>query len=230
MYKKIFAIAVPVLFLLSVLLIAQAARPDDKPPYIEKIIFIHYEKKAKPGGGGTTSSCSYKLLSGGIRWKTFPVPYEVNPEGSGVAAENVTNAAFLSSEAWDARVTPDLFDAPALTAAQAADLDGKNTVVWSSLDPGIIAVTSLWYNTVTKTIVEFDITLSTNYGWVTDGNADKMDVQNIATHEIGHGAGLGDLYATKDAEQTMYGYSSLEETKKQTLECGDIKGVIKLYG
>lgn len=68
------------------------------------------------------------------------------------------------------------------------------------------------------------------YGWATDGSADKMDAQNIATHEIGHGAGLGDLYANKDAEQTMYGYSSLGETKKQTLECGDIKGITKLYG
>ena len=175
MYKKI-AIAVPVLFLLSALLLAQAARPDDKPPYIEKITFIHYEKKAKPGGGGAADSCSYKLLSGGIRWRTFPVYYKVNPDSSGVAAENVMNAVSLSSEAWDAQVAPDLFYTPVQTGGEALDLDGKNTVVWGSLDPGIIAVTSLWYNTVTKTIVEFDITLNTYYPWATDGSAEKMDL------------------------------------------------------
>lgn len=229
MYKKIFAIVVPVLFLLSVLLIAQAARPDDKPPYIEKITFIHYEKKAKSGGGGATDSCSYRLLSGGIKWRTFPVPYETNPAGSNLDPELVRSTLNSGSETWDAQVTPDLFDAPVLTTAQAADLDGSNTVVWDILDSGIIAVTSLWYNTVTKTIVEFDIRFNTYYTWNTTGASDAMDLQNIATHEFGHN-GLGDLYANKDAEQTMYGYSSLGETKKQTLECGDIKGITKLYG
>ena len=27
--------------------------------------------------------------------------------------------------------------------------------------------------------------------WATDGSTDKLDVQNVATHEIGHYSGLG---------------------------------------
>jgi len=57
-----------------------------------------------------------------------------------------------------------------------------------------------------------------------------MDLQNIATHELGHGVGLGDLYITACSEETMYGYSNYGETKKRTLNAGDIMGIQKLYG
>ncbi len=57
-----------------------------------------------------------------------------------------------------------------------------------------------------------------------------MDVQNIATHELGHGFGLADLYKEAQSEQTMYGYGSIGETEKRTLESGDIAGIQVLYG
>jgi hypothetical protein len=61
------------------------------------------------------------------------------------------------------------------------------------------------------------------------GEAGKMDFENIATHELGHSVGLGDLYTDACSEQTMYGYADNGETKKRTLEAGDIKGVQELY-
>jgi hypothetical protein len=70
---------------------------------------------------------------------------------------------------------------------------------------------------------------NTHYSWSTSGDSDKMDLQNIATHELGHN-GLGDLRSPKDAELTMYAFSSLGETKKRTLGTGDIWGIQKLYG
>ncbi len=57
-----------------------------------------------------------------------------------------------------------------------------------------------------------------------------MDLQNIATHELGHGAGLIDLYDAVASEQTMYGYSTKGETKKRDLNTGDIAGIQDLYG
>lgn len=57
-----------------------------------------------------------------------------------------------------------------------------------------------------------------------------MDLQNIATHEIGHGAGLDDVYDLACSEVTMYGYSDYGETKKRTLEEPDITGIQELYG
>ncbi|MBA7643606.1 hypothetical protein ES703_51337 [subsurface metagenome] len=57
-----------------------------------------------------------------------------------------------------------------------------------------------------------------------------MDLQNIATHELGHSVGLGDLYDDVASEETMYGLSEYGETKKRTLYLGDIAGIQKLYG
>ncbi|PJA83788.1 MAG: peptidase M10A and M12B matrixin and adamalysin, partial [Candidatus Nealsonbacteria bacterium CG_4_9_14_3_um_filter_37_29] len=56
------------------------------------------------------------------------------------------------------------------------------------------------------------------------------DLQNIATHELGHGVGLGDVYETACSEVTMYGYSNYGETQKRTLEAPDITGLQTLYG
>ena len=55
-----------------------------------------------------------------------------------------------------------------------------------------------------------------------------MDFENIATHELGHTVGMGHPsdYCT---EETMFRFASAGETKKQTLEAGDIAGISKLY-
>lgn len=57
-----------------------------------------------------------------------------------------------------------------------------------------------------------------------------MDLQNIATHELGHGVGPGDIYSSSCSEVTMYGYSSYGENKKRALEQQDIIGLQKMYG
>jgi hypothetical protein len=56
-----------------------------------------------------------------------------------------------------------------------------------------------------------------------------MDLQNIATHELGHAVGLDDIYTSTCSEVTMYGYSTYMETKKRTLEQPDIKGISGIY-
>jgi len=89
-----------------------------------------------------------------------------------------------------------------------------------------------------REIIEFDIMFDTDYTWGDAGDTDEehlgdlaiMDLQNIATHEIGHGLGLGDLYDSSASEETMYGSSEYGETKKRTLYLGDIAGIQELYG
>jgi len=109
--------------------------------------------------------------------------------------------------------------------------DGCNTMVWGNYPTsGVIAVTILWY-IPNLAIVEFDIVFDIDYAW---GDAsitrDVMDVQNIATHELGHGAGLDDLYEAPAYRETMYGYSAFEEILKRDLYKGDKQGITKLYG
>ena len=61
-------------------------------------------------------------------------------------------------------------------------------------------------------------------------NPSLMDLQNIATHELGHSIGLGDIYTTTCSAVTMFGYSDNGETSKRTLEQPDITGLQKMYG
>ena len=56
------------------------------------------------------------------------------------------------------------------------------------------------------------------------------DVENIATHEVGHVAWLNDLYEEQYREFTMYGYGKTGETIRISLEEGDIAGAQYLYG
>ncbi len=53
---------------------------------------------------------------------------------------------------------------------------------------------------------------------------DAYDLQNIATHEIGHWIGLDDLFDDSDKDLTMYAFGAGGEVKKRTLGQGDISG------
>lgn len=168
---------------------------------------------------------------------------EVNPDGSGMwptdVLDDIARAAEhdgdgSSDESWDKATSWEIFADPTLTEDTPSDRDKRNILAWADLgDPRIIAVCSLWYNPKEKEILEFDIVFNTYFEW---GDArdpftpDVMDLQNIATHELGHGAGLDDLYAVVYSKMTMYGYSDYGETKKRDLAWGDIDGVHELYG
>ncbi|MEM2292809.1 MAG: matrixin family metalloprotease [Nitrososphaerota archaeon] len=241
----------------SMIPLAFAKLDSSRPPDIEQVIFIHFAKgKAKPPSGETGY---YKLI--GAKWQNFPVHLEVNPEADDKLVDNINvlYTIQLAAEEWDEGayswsegiawygVALNLFNGSialghinVTTTSKGYDdlawtsdkLDGCNTIVWGNYPTeGVIAVTILWYNKATKTIIEFDIVLDTDYTW---GNATQdptvMDLQNIVTHELGHGIGLGDVYQSTAYQETMYGYSYAGETSKRDLYIGDKKGITKLYG
>jgi len=72
--------------------------------------------------------------------------------------------------------------------------------------------------------------MNTYYGWSLSGEAGKMDVQNIMTHELGHFCGIADLYNDADYWLTMYGDGDFGQTDKRTLGLGDILGLRAFYG
>lgn len=102
-------------------------------------------------------------------------------------------------------------------------------------DSNTIAVTTVWGifsgPPQNRELVEWDQVFNTDYLWSEDAirSNTEMDYNNISTHELGHAVGLADLYTSDCSQQTMYGYASNGETKKRTLESGDINGVAKLY-
>lgn len=78
-------------------------------------------------------------------------------------------------------------------------------------------------------ITDVDTVLNTYYQWSTSGEANKLDVQNVVTHELGHRLMLNDLSGGGDTEKTMYYLTAYGETKKRTLETDDLNGINYIY-
>ncbi len=237
MKSKFFAVCTILLLAASLAFAAQAK--DDRGP-LEKIVFIHYKNgHVKQAGGGAKAPVCYGFLANGAKWKATP-SYVINPANNyNLSQSFVASAVFAGAEEWDAASSKELFgnnysidySADAGTGAY----NGRNEISWGYYaDANVIAVTTVWgyFGGAPKTrqLVEFDLLFDNDFAWG-DGAADasKMDLQNIATHELGHAVGLGDLY-NSCTEETMYGYSQEGETKKRTLGTGDVAGIRKLYG
>jgi hypothetical protein len=219
------------LFLIAALLLVGAAgavKPVKEP--VDKIVFVHYKDAPAKPAPATDQAASYKLM--GMKWATFPIAYTLNPVNAyGLTAADITRNVQAAFDAWDKVTSKGLFVSGVATR--------QNDVFWGPIeDRNVIAVTTVWYTRGTKQIVEADIELNSYLQWGIDSDgetgpatlANAYDVQNIVTHEAGHVCGLADLYTARSSELTMYGYGALGETKKDSLELGDIAGLQKLYG
>ena len=193
-----------------------------------KVTHIHYAKSEAKGKPPQTDTC-YKLA--GWKW-SVPVTYTVNPDAITPDKPSLIAAISSADSEWGSHTFAKLFNAPVEGTNLWNVRDYKNSVSYGNYPTSnVIAVTVTWYNQRTKTAVESDILFDTDFTW---GNVDQtpsvMDLQNIATHEIGHTLGLSDLYSGSCSPVTMYGYSSEGDVAKRTLESPDITGLQKLYG
>jgi len=218
---------------------------EDKGP-LTKVLFIHHKKgHAKPpwaGNGGNdkdkTSAC-YQFLAKGAKWKSTE-PYEVNPTNFDNLDEDFVMDAIASGvNEWET-YGGDIFDDGIVNYDAQYDssrVDGMNTVSFGKYPKeNVIAVTAVWgYFSGpprTREIVEWDMLFNESSSWQWGDatiNPGLMDLQNIATHELGHSAGMGDLYESSCMEETMYGYSNTNDIIKRDLNNGDIFGIQKLY-
>ncbi|MBS3113255.1 matrixin family metalloprotease [Candidatus Woesearchaeota archaeon] len=199
---------------------------------LERVDFIHYVKSSNPSNQPKTETC-YKLL--GVKWSTLPVNYIINPVNpQGLTEDFVTSTISTSAEIWDAATMSELFNNVYTVDynVQYGVQNFVNTIAFGDYpDNNVIAVTSIWYTRRGKQIVEFDQLYNTRYTWGDAViNPSVMDLQNIVTHELGHGVGLGDIYSTACSTVTMYGYSNYGETSKRSLGQPDITGLQKMYG
>jgi len=214
-----------------------AKAPENSPVIsnnwdLERVDFIHYAKSDINKNAKNPGAC-YKLM--GVKWTSLPVNYAINPSNpQGLGESFITNAISTSAETWDAKTSSELFSNlyDVDYSAQYGVLDSKNSIVFGTYpDNNVIAVTSIWFVRASKRIVEFDMLFNTYYNWGdASSNPLSMDLQNIATHELGHSVGLDDIYSSSCSAVTMFGYSSEGEISKRTLENADILGLQKIYG
>jgi hypothetical protein len=152
----------------------------------------------------------------------------------------VESAFSAAAAEWDLWTTATLFNPPTMKPELTINLDatdGVNGIVFADLSAvHAIAITYVWGRfggpVDQRRIVEFDMILDdTEYTWGdATTNSALMDVQNVATHELGHALGLNDIYQNVCSAVTMYGYSGYGEISKRTLEQADVIGLRELYG
>jgi hypothetical protein len=185
-----------------------------------------------------TSSC-YEFLARGAKWKTIE-PYIVNPTNTRGVDEMFIAANMEANIAkWEAAAGVEILGAGSTTSAiLEADMeapDEQNEVYFGDIaKENAIAVAIVWGTFSApppmRELVEWDMVFDqVDFDWSASGEVDKMDFENIATHELGHSVGMKDLYTAECSEMTMYGYASEGETKKRDLADGDIKGIMSLY-
>ncbi|MDP1710713.1 MAG: matrixin family metalloprotease [candidate division WWE3 bacterium] len=172
----------------------------------------------------------YGFLARGARWKiTEPYVTDINDP-----------ATETSLETWDSQVSLfNIFDGRdtvylGVLEADTVSPDDLNELYFGDIaEPNVIGVAIVWgyfYGPPqTRELIEWDVILDdVDFAWG-DNDLDKMDYQNILTHELGHAAGLNDQYSSDCSEVTMYGYATYGETKKRDLKPQDITGIRELY-
>lgn len=213
----------------------------DHSPALEMIEIVHYKKDfVKPEGVGNkppkTVSC-YGFISG-LAKLIATEDVLINPVGSGLAAEQVVAGIQTAANTWDIQTNKSLFGTFSIdeTANFDSIADGRNEVSFGDYSQaGVIAVTRMWGyfsgKASSRYLSQFDMMFDTDFVWGDAAiDATLMDLQNIATHELGHALGLNDQYSGSCTTVTMYGYSYEGDIAKRTLETPDITGLRTLYG
>jgi hypothetical protein len=258
MRTKYLSLALAVLILATVVPMALGAdngKGNDR--VLSKVTFIHHRKAhAKPPNVGKPTKPPkddgyYTYISSGARWRTTET-FLLNPDSAdnpgGVLDDVIYDAVLAGIQEWETPGTTSLTIFGSLlvddsVAYNDGNYRGYNTVSFGGFDdPSVIAITSVWGyfggKPSGREIIEAHILFNDAFEWgdaAEDGDGDGspdlylMDIQNIATHELGHVVGMGDVYNAEATAETMYGYSTEGDLEKRDLYKGDIAGVTKLY-
>lgn len=211
---------------------------------VDGLAIIHRKSPARPSGPKAGSTSCYTYLAKGAKWKVLE-PWIMMDTSNTRGLDGITVFNLLDGgiSKWENAAGADILGSGTINATTSAKLvadtvspDNQNEVYFEDIsDPGVIAVTIVWGifggPIFGRELVEWDqVYDDVSYDWSAEsgGVAGKMDFDNIATHELGHSVGMGDLY-NSCIEETMYGYSATGEIKKRDLNTGDIQGVNALY-
>lgn len=165
--------------------------------------------------------------------------YQLNPSSvpSSVGSGNLATFASDAFARWKQAANNKInFTQGSNTTTSKKGFDGKNIISWGRTSGSALATTYTWYYPSTGLVAEVDTIMNQRYpwGWTPYSasacvNSNSYDAQDILTHELGHWLGLDDTYSSSFVDNTLYGYGSTGEIKKDTLTSGDISGAQAIY-
>lgn len=217
--------------------------PDPEHPGVRVRVFVHEAKEkltttnaascADPDSETAVDLAGWHLPSN--------VTYNLNLYSvpSSVGANNLPQIASESFAVWvDPLISASkpVFTRGSDTIRSRSAYDGQNIIAWGRTSAGALGVTYIRYYSSNGLVVDVDTIMNKKYPWSWTpygsgvcGNINAYDAQNILVHELGHWMGLDDEYGASYIDNTMYGYGSLGEVKKDTPENGDLINLPLIY-
>ena len=159
---------------------------------------------------------------------------------SGLAAADIQATLEDGHDTWEAGAgAVDIFGSydSANSGNASSSSDGENNVEFGNAGGGgIVAITYIWGRATgavsRRYINEWDQIYDDRYDWTIGDpvGSGAFDFLDVATHELGHAAGLGHPRTSAAcSNETMYAYVATGETKKRDLNSGDILGIAAVY-
>ncbi|HSD09570.1 MAG TPA: matrixin family metalloprotease [Candidatus Binatia bacterium] len=173
-----------------------------------------------------------------LSWSVFPVHFFVNADGSGLSFENARDAISAAFSTWQGGSEDGIVFGFAGESQRGANGDdGCNVVSWQSLGQSAadtFAQAIITFSRNTGEIFDVDVELNSDdpFAVLPAGEDDpfdeRVDLQAVSTHEVGHLLGLD--HENRFGPQVVMFFSDTSgNATRRTLSSDDRRGVLAAY-